>query len=388
MKKRVCSLLLALALPLSGCQAMLEREVASVQPHTQSFTAREDPSALEAENYQELVSAVLYLVTQHTESGIVRLYNYTGDVENDLTAACLEVVQKDPLGAFAVDYIKHEVTRIVSYYEASVSITYRRTAEEMGQVVSVTGSSAIKSELRNALSDFDPTSTLRVSYFAEDDEYLRSLIRQAYYDTPLAAFGMPQIELALYPDSGIRRIVEIGLTYPGEVEDLASRRDELAAAVGPLLAQVENPDVEDLYHLLLDHVDYDPDPALNTAYDALTGGAANGEGLALAYKLLCDSAGLTCTVVQGQDETGPRYWNIVTTASGSRHVDAAAGLYGLTDVQLMDAGSYQWDSSYPICRDGSELTRLPGTPDGDPDPKAASAAETEEDFWAEPKNNA
>lgn len=365
MKKRVCALVLALALPLSGCQAMLERDQSSVQAHTQSFTAREDPSALEAENYQELVSAVLYLVTQHTEEGIVRLYNYTGDVENDLTAACLEVVQKDPLGAFAVDYIKHQVTRIVSYYEASVNITFRRTAEEMAQIVSVTGSSAIKSELRSALSDFAPTCILRVSYFAEDGEYLLSLIRQAYYDTPLAAFGMPQTELALYPDSGIRRIVEIGLTYPGETEELKERQTELEEAVTDLLLNEMEFTWESLCRLLLDEVEYDPDPVLNTAYHAFLEGKANGEGLALAYKLLCDKAGITCTVVQGQTREGPRFWNIVSTNSGSRHVDAAAGLYGLTDTQLQAEGSYQWDRSYPICRDGSEITRLPGTADAE-----------------------
>lgn len=372
MKTRVCALFLALALPLSGCRAMLERDSSTVQSHTQSFTAQEDSSALEARNYQELVSAVLYLVTQHTEEGVIRLYNYTGEAETDLTAACLEVVQKDPLGAFAVDYMKHEVTRIVSYYEAKVSITYRRTAEQMAQVVSVTGSSAIKSELRAALIDFRPTCDLRVSYFAEDGEYLLSLIRQAYYDTPLSAFGMPQVELALYPDSGIRRIVEIGLTYPGETEELKSSQEELDQAVRLLLLNEFQPTAEDLYKRLLEAVTFLPDASLNTAYHALLGGAANGEGLALAYKLLCDMAGVTCTVVQGQDASGPRFWNIVTTATGSRHVDAAAGLYGLTDLQLQEAGSYHWDGAYPLCRDGSEITRLPVTPESSPAPSPQS----------------
>lgn len=377
MKKRVCALALALVLPLSGCQSMLERDSSTIQSHTQSFAAQADASALEAWNYQELVSAVLYLVTQHTEEGVIRLYNYTGEVETDLTAACLEVVQKDPMGAFAVDYIKHEVTRIVSYYEAKVSITFRRTAEQMAQVVSVTGSSAIKSELRSALTDFRPDCRLRISYFAEDGEYLLSLIRQAYYDTPLSAFGMPQVELALYPDSGIRRIVEVDLTYPGETEALEMSQKELEQAVSLLLLNEYQPTGEDLYHLLLENVDYDPAPELNTAYHALLGGTANAEGLALAYKLLCDTAGVTCTVVQGQDEIGPRFWNIVTTAIGSRHVDAAAELYGLTDVQLQAEGSYQWVGAYPLCRDGSAITRLPTSPEPSPEPSSEPAEESE-----------
>lgn len=359
MKRRLCALLLLPGLLLTGCQTMLERSHSSVQPHGQSLTAPEDPSALEAENYQELVSAVLYLVTRHAESGVIRLYNYTGDAEADLTTACLEVVQKDPLGAFAVDYIKHEVTRIVSYYEAGVTITYRRTAEEMGQIVSVTGSSAIKSELRDALAVFAPVVILRVSYFAEDDEYLLSLIRQAYYDTPQSAFGPPRVSLSLYPDVGIQRVVEIGLDYPDAVDALAPKQARLEETAATLLPKEKNSGARQVYDLLLGRVRPDSGGTRGTAYDALVDGLANDEGLALAYKLLCDRAGLTCTVVQGTLEEQPHFWNIVTTDSGSRHVDASAALYGLTDTQLAERGAYRWDSSYPICRDGRELSRVP-----------------------------
>ena len=375
MKQRLCVLFLLPVLLLTGCQTMLERSYSSIQPHSQSLTAREDPSALEAENYQGLVSAVLYLVTQHMDSGIVRLYNYTGDAEADLTAACLEVVQKDPLGAFAVDYIKHEVTRIVSYYEASVTITYQRTAEEMGQVVSVTGSSAIKSELRDAFASFTPVVTLRISYFSEDDEYLLSLIRQAYYDTPQSAFGLPEVSLSLYPESGIQRIVEIRLAYPAEAETLALRQARLEQAAAGLLPDDKPGTARQVYDLLLGQVQLEPDPERNSAYDALVDGLANDEGLALAYQLLCGRAGLTCTVVQGTLEGQPHFWNIVTTDSGSRHVDASAALYGLTDTQLTNLGAYEWDRSYPICRDGRELSLAPAAKGDDSSP-SESAAET------------
>lgn len=357
MKQRLCILLLLPILLLTGCQSMLNRSITSIQPHGQSLTAREDPSALEAESYQELVSAILYLVTQHVESGTVRLYNYTGDMEADLTAACLEVVQKDPLGAFSVDYIKHELTRIVSHHEASITIAYRRTTEEVGAIVSVTGSSAIKRELRDALADFAPVVILRVSYFAENNEYLHSLIRQAYYDTPQSAFGLPQVSLSLYPDSGIQRIVEIGLDYPDTVEALVQRQAQLNQAVAQLLPDPEGATPQQVYDLLLEQVVVGR--VGDTAYDALVRGRASDKGLALAYQLLCSQVGLTCTVVQGTLNQQPHLWNIVTTDSGSRHVDMAAGLYGLTDLQLIQKDTYQWDNSYPICRDGRELSLAP-----------------------------
>ena len=350
MKKRLCAGGLSLALLLSGCSGMLERSYARVTPHSHTLSSIQTGSALEAQTYQQLVSAILYLVTHHREDGIIRLYNYTGDPEDDVARACLEVLQKDPLGAFAVEQIKQDVSRIVSFYEAEVDITYLRTAEEMARITSVTGSSAIKQALRDTISRLDNRQLLRISYFSGDETYLTNLIRQAYYDTPLGAFGTPEVQLSFYPESGIQRIVEVDLTYPIEQETLLLRQQELAAAADLLLGSLSTKTPETLYEQLRRNTDFGPG---GTAYDALIGGQANGEGFALAYKLLCDRAGLTCTVVQGSGERP--FWNIVTTSSGSRHVDCAAGLFGYTDHQLEQIGKYVWSGSYPLCRDGSEL---------------------------------
>ena len=136
---------LTAVLLLSGCSAMLERSYVSVEEHNEN-PASDGGSALRVESYQELVSAILYCVSNGEETGVIRLYNYPRDVESDLESACLEVVQEDPLGAYAVDYIRHEIRHIVSYYEATVHIAYRRTAEQIASVVSVTGVTAIRSE--------------------------------------------------------------------------------------------------------------------------------------------------------------------------------------------------------------------------------------------------
>ena len=57
--------------------------------------------------------------------GTVRMYNYDQDVEQSLSNACLEVVQEDPSGShYSVDFIRYDVTPIVSYYEAAVSHPY------------------------------------------------------------------------------------------------------------------------------------------------------------------------------------------------------------------------------------------------------------------------
>ena len=70
-------LLTALLLLLPGCTPLLERSYSSVTPHRPFSDEEENPSILRAETYQGLVSALLYLVGQGKEEGVIRLYQYT-----------------------------------------------------------------------------------------------------------------------------------------------------------------------------------------------------------------------------------------------------------------------------------------------------------------------
>lgn len=353
MKKRMLPALLALLL-LTGCASMLDRDYVSVEPHDQFSDTGTDSSALRAENYQGLINAVMYLVSQGADDGIIRLYNYTQDVDTDLSRACLEVTKEDPLGAYAVDYIKYDYSRIISYYEANVQITYRRTPEQIKNVVSVTGSSAIKDELRQALTKFSPEVVLRVSYLAEDESYIVDLVRQAYYDTPGAALGLPEAAVRLYPDSGFQRIVEINLTYSDSADTLRQMRNALAEKAEACVAELDKTPGQlskSIYSYLRGHVLYEAseEPSLGTAYAALVERQADSEGLALAYQLLCGLTGGESLVVSGTQAGKIHYWNLVNTADGWLHVDAArSGSLLLTD-EAMQKADYIWPAEdYPI----------------------------------------
>ena len=131
MKKRLFALLAASALLLAGCSTLLERDLSQVDPHNTAPTTEGDPSILRADSYQELVNALIYFVSGGVEEGTVRLYTDTENVEPYLSDACLEVVQEDPLGAYCVEFIKYTVDPVVTYFEAKLDITYRRTREQV-----------------------------------------------------------------------------------------------------------------------------------------------------------------------------------------------------------------------------------------------------------------
>ena len=196
-----------------------------VEPHTERPATAEDSSAVQAGTYSELVNTVLFFVSQGTEKGLIQLTDdYDGDVEEDLNRACLEVAKDDPLGAYAVDFIKNDCTKVLTTYEATITISYRRTREQIRSLVNVTGTSAIRDEVRAALADFQSEVALRVGYFTESADSIAALVRQAYYDEPAGALGMPEFTVSLYPASGgQQRIVEILLTYPEYTQALRQK---------------------------------------------------------------------------------------------------------------------------------------------------------------------
>ena len=81
MKKNLLTGMLAAALLLTGCSALLERDYSSVTPHNAVPTTEGDPSILRADSYQELVNALIYFVNGGMEEGTVRLYTDTENVE-------------------------------------------------------------------------------------------------------------------------------------------------------------------------------------------------------------------------------------------------------------------------------------------------------------------
>lgn len=371
MKNRITAVGLALCLSFtaSGCASMLERSYTSSTPHVDRPTTAEDPSVLRVENYRELVSAVLYLVSEGAEEGVIQLHDYTGSVENDLPAACLEVTTQDPLGAYCVDYIKHEYTRVVSYYQATLDIHYRRTQEQVRSMVQVTGTGAIRTELRQALSRFVPEVVLRVAYFAEDEQSIAELIRQTYYDTPAAALGYPEAEIALYPDSGRERVVEILLTYPESADELLRKSEALAEELktvgeGALTPATQSEQTQQALHELWTHAAYAPDGG-PTAYDALVSGVANDQGMALGFALLDPAS----QVVEGSRGEEPRFWNGLEVEGETLYLDPSEEtgiLY--TAQELFDLG-FRWP-------DGPEE-------ESEPEPEISDGAEKGEENGAE-----
>ena len=365
MKKiRLLALLLAVALTLTGCGSILERSYTSSTAHV-DYSVTEDSSILRVESYQALVNSILYFVGEHVGSGTVRLYNYTGNVEADLTSACREVMEEDALGSYAVENIEYESTRILTYYEVELHIRYKRTAPEIAAIRTVSGQSGLRQELAQMASSRLSRTTLRISYFTSDAETVGDLFWLAFYSDPTVVLEAPSLSVSFYPEDAAQRILEIDANWPVTAAELNKYSSSLSEAAALLLAEQipidEQFTVEELAALLHRFVNYDQTGG-DTALAALQGEPVNDLGVLLALEYLCQQAEIEASAVF--DISGAQMWLIVETPSGYRHLlsrdlrpdpenvdEWQLALY--TDEELAALG-FEWPRElHPACVDYS-----------------------------------
>ena len=356
MKKCVLALGLAAVLALgSGCAAMLERSHVSSTAHVDYAVEGDDESILRAETFQGLVNSLRYFIDEHRGGGMIRLYNYTGDVESDLAAARDEVLQ-EPVGAFAVGALNYDSTRILTYYEVKITISYTRSAREVEAIPEVLGLSGVQQELSRLVTERQRTAVFMASYFSGDRGMVEKLFVEGIYNAP-ALFCYPagpetdlDYEISLYPETGTRRIVEVRVNWRDSDREAAERVEELERVASALLEANppagEGYTVEELAAIVRNAHGGEDAQGTNLARDVLSGETASDGGLLMAMEYLCHQCGIEAVTAWGK---GPRQsWLIVSTPDGYRHLPA--------------------DSLYAPEEDPEDPNGEPdGEPGGDPD---------------------
>ncbi|MCR5825306.1 MAG: hypothetical protein K6G54_01940, partial [Oscillospiraceae bacterium] len=193
------ALALLLVLSLSGCgDALLERSYSSVTPHSAAYREREDADTLRAENYQDLVNALLMLLGEHSEEGVVRVYGDDPDKAALAENACVEVQKETAIGAYLLDYITYDGSTESGYYELRVRFGYRRTAEEQAAIINASSTEALPDLLRAALHNDAAALAVRVGWFGTDRAGVLALVGSVHDevypppDAEAAADGLPE----------------------------------------------------------------------------------------------------------------------------------------------------------------------------------------------------
>ncbi len=372
MKRLLCSLLAAaLLLGLGGC-SIFDRSVYELTEYSAETEEASDDGVGYISDYAALRRAIVWLVSEHQESAELQFQNYDGNISRDLSQACWEVKSSTPLGAFAVDYTSFDLSRIVSFYQADIYITYKRSAEQMQELEPLGGLSAFLRRLDEALGGGERYLVLQMTAASLTPELVKEYIRRAYYADALASPVLPEAEVSLYPDSGVERIAEITLDYGLDDDELTERREALTSACQSLAAtltdetetasgepagaETASGETDGTAERLAAAAEalggvcqYDADGG-SGAYDALVTGSADSEGLSMAFQALCSLLELDCQVVSGRLDNEPHFWNIVSFGGASYHLDLTDrdSRFLLGDDGMW--GRYWWDTAaYPAC---------------------------------------
>lgn len=364
MKRNLCLLLvLAMMLTVTGCAALFDTEYSVTELYAAETVVSEETENAAVgsiSNYASLKRAIEYLVSQHTESAELQFQNYEGSISQDISAACWEVKSSTAVGAFAVDYMSYDLSRIVSFYQAELFITYKRSADQMAVMETVPNYTAFTDKLGQAIREHRTYLVLETGIASITADTVRREVQEAYYADPLACPVMPTVEVAIFPESGVSRIFEITLSYGADGQTLTAMGEELALAVESMTRETAPEDWTEETFLPRDRADalcgYVEENCIldhgggATAWDALVGGRANSEGLAMAYVAGCQALGLDCAIVQGRLDGEDHAWNLVTIGDMTYHVDVSSGDVFLADDEILLSEGYWWDTSlYPAC---------------------------------------
>lgn len=300
--KRLIGAVLALALLLSGCAAMLERDYLVTGEHMENPPGQSE-TFYRVETYSGLTAALRSYVEEGMDTGVLRFpTTYEGNLTVDLEKGKRQLLEEEPLGCYALSDLTYHTSRIISYYEVTLTFDYRVDRQEVAQLRRVNGQEAAQGLLRETLSDFRPGFTALVSLSPLDEDTLLEQMEEAYLSVPQSALGRPEVEFVLYPEGKTRAVVEAKFTYPDSVFTLRRVSQRLLERAVELTEGVEA-DPAALLALLHQTAVVDEEAGGATAAHALLdsapyGGGASREGMALAYKLLCDAGGVPCVLRQ------------------------------------------------------------------------------------------
>lgn len=207
MKKRIIAILLCGVLCLTGCGSFLDREYSSIQPHSSSYYESEDRSVLRAEGYQDLVNDLLVLVGNHAAEGTIWLYA-TGeepDAAASIEEACRELQQETPMGSYAVEYVTYTIDEDSrNYSEIQLTIGYRRSAEQIADMVHATSISALGDLLSAAAESGRSELVMQVGYFEQQEQEVYAIVSKVAAEQEIS-----QTEVNFYPETGNVGIIEV-----------------------------------------------------------------------------------------------------------------------------------------------------------------------------------
>jgi len=342
-------LLLAVAIGIV-CSGLVVsgREFSSIEPHVQ--TAGDETAVPIARNYTELKNQVIGLVENAQTQGTIQLKDYTADVENELARVCNEVVSDTPIGAYAVDMMSIDHTRVMGYYNVKVNISYKRSREEILNIYTASGNDELKEVIKDAIAERRATFAVKCDYYAEQVMNVAAAVRELRLSEPWAVYGIEDVKVQTFPLSGLHRILLVEVGFYESAEESELKRNRAQQQVMKIVEETKElfggERVREICSRISQGVEStDAGADADTPYGALVSKRASDLGLAVAVKQVLAEFGMYAVVVEGSLDGMPHFWNMAFAEKSWEHIDLSRGIVLEPNEKMT---GYTWDDmKYP-----------------------------------------
>lgn len=351
---RVISALLLTApllLLLCGCTGMFSKEYFRVTEYADGSDKVGSYDVIVVSSWNELKNAVRDMVAKHVSEGKLVFSEYDGDLQRELSQVGWSVKSEDALSGYSVDYISYDLNHIVTYYEAQIHITYRRTENEVNSIIPVAGLTGFKEQVKESLNKCD--TTLNVQWFSNGltADKIYAAVQDVYFSDPGSCVVSPEPTISLYNSASPKNIVEITFNYGYSDAALQTLKAELQRKIEGIVSSLDSEEPIRFARNACEAInficEYDETASGSSAYSALVEGKADSLGMALALTVLCNVDGPDCKVIEGMLNDAEHYWNTITVEGKNGYLDvlncntASNDGYLLTSEQ-MHAKGYTW----------------------------------------------
>lgn len=354
--KRLITVLLSVCMLLGGCSTMFDGSYVNVTPYEEQGDETLTQT-VSAADYAQLYSALQTMARSGAESGIVSVAQYDqSKVKADTEKAVHDVVQTDPIAAYAVEAITFELGTKAGQPAVAVEIRYLHDRTEIRKIREVPLTEDAKAVIAAELGKCSAGIVLYVKEYEQMD--LAQWVEDYAAQYPDSVMETPAVTANVYPETGDDRVVELKFAYQNSRDSLRSMQDQVSPMFASAVLYVSGDGAPrekfaQLYAFLMERFEnYTLETSITPAYSLLIHGVGDAKAFATVYSAMCRQAGLECISVGGTRNGEAWYWNIVRDGDMYYHVDllqcSAAGAFReRTDAQM---GGYVWDySAYPAC---------------------------------------
>ncbi len=365
---KLLSIILALCLILTGCAGLTDGSYAWEESHPVEIPPV-GSQQVSAKNYAQLRDALVQLIQAGAEQGTVYVEDYIpARLDADVKKAVEDVGHNDPIAAYAVEQILCDLGTSGSRPALAVKISYIHDRTEIRRIRNVADNEAARAAIGDALTAFDTGLVLQVESYTDAD--FLQMAEDFALANPQFVMEQPQVTVALYPETGKTRVVEMKFMYQTSRDSLKTMQSYVKTLFSSAMGYVSGDDGQaerfgQLYGFLMNRFEYKLETSITPSYHLLRHGIGDSKAFASVYAAMCRQAGLDCRMVSGTRAGERWYWNIIRVDGAYYHVDLLASKTAGDFSMLIDEQmqGYVWDfDAYPACVPPEPVPEEPENP--------------------------